>query len=223
MLQTIKMCIRDSLRAYDIIQSDNGISFSCVINGKRERFEFVLMGAHNVLNCLMAIAVGLRYNLSAEEIRIGLKLCRFSANRMETVRLKGITLINDTYNANPDAVKAAINALCAAGEGKRKIAVFGDMLELGEYSALMHEECGEYAAGQKVDLLLTFGEFGNNYLRGYEKVNPKGKCIVFDDAKAVCEYLKQIVNSGDVVLFKASRSVKLEEVFLSLKGSIADE
>lgn len=203
--------------AKEIIQTAQGVCFKTNVYGKEESFVFSVPGAHNVINCLMAIAVAVKYGMTAEEIRQGLKLFRPSDNRMEIVRTKGIMLINDTYNANPEAVKAALGTLCALAQA-RKIAVLGDMYELGNHSETLHEACGKYAGEQNIDLLLTFGVFGNNYRKGFMQSACRGRCLVFENKKDICEYLKKNLIIGDAVLFKASHSVKLEEAFLSVKG-----
>ncbi len=203
--------------AKDVVQTAEGVRFKTAVHGRQEAFSFAIPGEHNVINCLMAIAVGVRYGMTADEIRRGLKLFSLSANRMEIMNVRGITLINDTYNANPEAVRAAIGTLCAMAQ-TRKIAVLGDMYELGGYAGVLHEACGRYAAERNVDLLLTFGQYGKHYYDGYMQGARRGRCLVFKDKADLCEYLKKNLIIGDSVLFKASHSVKLEEAFLSVKG-----
>jgi UDP-N-acetylmuramoyl-tripeptide--D-alanyl-D-alanine ligase len=203
--------------ASDIVQSAQGVRFKTTVRGRQEDFSFAIPGEHNVTNCLMAIAVGVKYGMTPDEIRRGLTFFSLSGNRMEIVSVKGITLINDTYNANPEAVKAAIGTLCAMAQA-RKIAVLGDMYELGAYSEDLHEACGRYAAEQNIDLLLTFGKYGENYYNGFVEGCGRGRCLIFKDQADICGYLKKNLIIGDTVLFKASHSVKLEEAFLSVKG-----
>jgi UDP-N-acetylmuramoyl-tripeptide--D-alanyl-D-alanine ligase len=202
--------------AGDIVQSAR--AFALRLPWRQKRGFFVrYTGEHNVVNCLMAIAVGVKYGMSPDEIRRGLTFYSLSANRMEIINIKGITLINDTYNANPEAVKAAVGTLCAMAQS-RKIAVLGDMYELGACSEALHEACGRYAAERNVDLLLTFGQYGKNYCNGFMQGAGRGRCLVFRNQADICDYLKKNLIIGDTVLFKASHSVKLEEAFLSVKG-----
>ena len=209
------------LRAKDIVYETDRMFFTVNIGGKDERFEFLYPGRHNVLNCLSAIAVAVKYGLSADEIRKGLLSFVPSKNRMDIAKDDFALLINDTYNANPDSMKAALDVLCHMAEG-RKIAVMGDMFELGDISEEVHYDCGKYAAERNIDLVYTVGGFKNCYKDGFDSMKSAGECISFEDKPALCRYLKETTKKGDTILFKASRGMELDEVYNFLKEAIKD-
>lgn len=210
------------LVAKDIVYEADKMTFTVNIYGKDETFEFSYPGRHNVLNCLSAIAVAVKYGLTADEIRSGLKTFVPSKNRMDIDKGEFALLINDTYNANPDSMKAALDVLCHMAKG-RKIAVMGDMFELGDISEAVHKECGMYAAQKEIDLVYTVGGFKDDYKSGFDSVLSKGICIAFDDKPSLCKYLKETTKKDDTILFKASRGMELDEVYNFLKEALKNE
>jgi len=208
-------CEGGDLSAYDILQKRDRLSFTCDINGVPHRFSFGYVGHHNVINCLSAIAVGIRYGLTAEQIQKGFDRFSPSSNRMQVEEAGGMVLINDSYNANEEAFEAAMDYLVNRADG-RKVVVAGDMYELGEFSGELHEKTGRKAAALGVDLFVTFGEFSGNYAEGYREGGGR-ECVIYSGKEELTEGLKNLLKTGDTVLFKASRGVKLEEVFLRLK------
>ena len=209
------------LIAKDIRHTNDGVKFTVNIKGKEESISFPIPGEHNVINALLAIAVGLQFELTIEQIQTGLNTYQASKHRMEIVKDKEITLINDTYNANPDAMKAAIDVLVylSSNNGKR-IAVLGDMYELGEASRDVHEICGRYAAEKGVDTLMVTGQYATDYQCGFNKYSLGGKCLIFDDKETLTASCQEIIQENDTVLFKASRGMQLEKVFISLKENM---
>ena len=201
-------------RAYNIIQNENGSCFSVDIGGEKTDFAFKYTGLHNIRNCLSAICIGLKYGLDTEQIKKGLLAFSPSQNRMESININGIRLINDTYNANPDSVKAALDSLQAEAKG-RKIAVLGDMYELGDFAEEKHYECGQAAKESGVDILFTVGDYGKDYVEGYESLGGTDYICCKDKSEAA-ENIVKCIKQGDTVLLKASRGVKLEEVFNNL-------
>ncbi len=189
--------------AGNICAGNNGISFTAL--GKE--FFINLSGMHNVLNALCAIAVGRTYGLSDESIKKGLASYKSTGIRQSITEKDGIKVITDCYNAAPTSVKAAIDVLTSVAEG-RKIAVLGDMLELGEKSPDYHKEIGEYAARNKVDVLVLTGK--------YAHFTAEGGCdcevSIHTGNESIEKYLRENLREGDTVLFKASRVMKLEEV-----------
>lgn len=206
------------LRAYDIFQGHDSVSFSCRYAGCDERFTFGYVGTHNIINCLNAIAVAEIYGLSPEQVQAGFNCFEPSSNRMQIVQAGGMTLINDAYNANYEAFSAAMDFLCRRAEG-RKVVVASDMYELGEFSPQLHRKTGERAAELGVDLLIACGEYIDSYRDGYLS-SGGAECVVFPDRDSMAAELKKLLKAGDTVLFKASRGVKLEEVFNSLKENL---
>ena len=172
-------------------------------------------GLHNVYNALSAIAVGQTLGLTTEQIKEGLLNFKNAPLRQNIYDLNGMTVIEDCYNASPDSVAAAINVLRA--KNGRKIAVLGDMLELGERSEELHEMTGSKLLG--ADILIAYGSFAENYKKGAEKAGLSSEkiftCKTTDEAAQI---VKSISQKGDVLLFKASRGMHAEEIIAQLKN-----
>ena len=137
--------------------------------------------------------------------------------RQNIYRFGGYTIIDDCYNASPDSMKAAVCVLRRSGKGK-KIAVLGDMLELGSVSEEMHKQVGKTIAENKIDILFTFGEAAVNIANGALESGFTGEIYKFNEINELSEAVKQALNKGDTILFKASRGMKLERVIKYLKG-----
>ncbi|MGX0848856.1 UDP-N-acetylmuramoyl-tripeptide--D-alanyl-D-alanine ligase [Staphylococcus auricularis] len=185
--------------------TSEGISFT--LNAE-EQYHLPILGKHNMKNAAMAITVGKHLGLTYEMIRQNIAQVQLTGMRMEQHPLaQGGLVINDAYNASPTSMRAAIDTL-GAMEG-RKILVLGDVLELGDNSADMHAAVGAYLEGKAIDILYTFGtEAANIHREGQRFVQSAQH---FDDKSALIQQLKQQVQSGDKVLVKGSRGMKLEE------------
>ncbi|OON91492.1 MAG: hypothetical protein ATN34_05510 [Epulopiscium sp. Nele67-Bin002] len=166
-------------------------------------------GEHMVKNALAAIAVGELLGLTTTEIMDGIKSYKTGKMRMEITELPNqITIIDDTYNASVDSMVAALKVLENIETNSRKIAILGDMFELGIYSDKLHEEVGEVANEMNIDCVYTIGNYAQKINQGVttcesEHFNTKELCI---------EQLPRIIRPGDVVLIKASRGMHLEQV-----------
>ncbi|TLY22751.1 MAG: UDP-N-acetylmuramoyl-tripeptide--D-alanyl-D-alanine ligase [Nitrospirae bacterium] len=190
----------------------------------RARPLFVTLGvagAHNLANALAAIATGLALGVGERAIRAGLARFRPSAMRSEVRRWRGVTWLNDCYNANPSSLRAALRWLTELkselkGDG-RAIAVLGDMLELGEGSVRIHRDIGEELARQGTDYLLTVGELAAEIAAGARRAGmPDDRMIVTQEHAALAERLQGILREGDVVLLKGSRGARMERVLEEL-------
>ncbi len=189
-----------------------GVSFE--LNGRAE-FEVPLIGAHNAHNAAVAIAVGRRFGLDDDEIRAGLARVRAVPGRLERVtfgsRGSSVRVLNDAYNANPDSMLAAIGTLCEMkpAKGGRRVAILGDMLELGEDSGPAHAEIARAIAGARgVHAAVLVGDaMGGAVGDAGEKATP-GELASDTDADRIAA----MVEPGDVVLIKASRGVRLQRV-----------
>ena len=132
----------------------------------------------------------------------------------------GITLVEDCYNASPDSVRALSNTLRIKGEGgHRKIAVIADMLELGDYSEKAHRDCGKYLADAGVDMLMTYGQLAR-YTADEAKKEGVLRVLEFDSKEELARHLIPMLRPGDVVAFKGSRGMQLEDVIELVKGEI---
>ena len=163
-------------------------------------------GEHFVLNSLCAIAVGRYFDIPMAKITEGISGFELTKGRMEIEKAKcGASIINDTYNANYDSMKAAIEYLEKI-EGKRKIAVLGDMKELGEYSESLHRKVGEEV--KNIDILITIGELA----KCIEETADVREMLHFDNNESALEYLKKIMKKDDIILLKASNSMKFGDI-----------
>jgi UDP-N-acetylmuramoyl-tripeptide--D-alanyl-D-alanine ligase len=183
-----------------------------------------LVGAHNVVNALAAAALAGELGLSAADAADGLSAATARSKwRMEvTERPDGVTVINDAYNANPEAMAAALETLAAVARGRRAFAVLGPMNELGGESRQRHEEAGGLAARAGVTGLIVVGEEAAPMLSGAQAERSwHGELIGVPDAGGAIAALGNLLGPGDVVLVKASRTVGLERVALALTGEAA--
>ncbi|NTV02284.1 MAG: UDP-N-acetylmuramoyl-tripeptide--D-alanyl-D-alanine ligase [Chlorobiaceae bacterium] len=184
------------------------VSFSICSKECRQQVSMQFIGRHNVINALAAATVGSHLGLGPAAIASGLEglVPAKGWKRMELLEGGGIVVLNDTYNANPDSVRFALDTLAGLGCGGKKIAVIGDMLELGETSAVEHEGIGRYIQQVPVDGVCTYG--GMSRLCGR---NAGERSLGhFDDMDRLNAFLAGLVKTGDAVLFKGSRGMKLE-------------
>lgn len=187
---------------YDVLENGNEVNTPININ---------VPGVHNVLNSLLGIAVCRELGLSYEEITKGLSSLEFTSMRLDTIQCDKFTIINDAYNASPDSMEAALKVLNTY-EGRRKVAVLGTMKELGDESPKAHKSVGEMAAKENVDLLITCGEFNEDFKEGFMQSNNEGKFIACDNIEDALQCIKENLKENDVVLVKASRSMKFENI-----------
>ncbi|MCR4563056.1 MAG: UDP-N-acetylmuramoyl-tripeptide--D-alanyl-D-alanine ligase [Clostridiales bacterium] len=201
--------------ATDIVQNGESTSFTVHFDGKTQKVTIPTVGLHNVYDALAAFTVGVCHGIAPEKIAQGLSKYTPAGMRQRIKNVNGITVVEDCYNASPDSQKAAVDTLLALN-GKRKIAVLGDMLELGERSAELHADVGKYLSEKGIDMLLTYGELSKNTASAV--TNGKTECFSFETKDELTEKLLAVLKEGDVVLFKASRGMKLEEVINNLYG-----
>jgi UDP-N-acetylmuramoyl-tripeptide--D-alanyl-D-alanine ligase len=205
------------------IRSDNkgGTVFSLVLAGKSRQPEVRIrtQGNHNVSNALAAAGVGYVLGLPGLAIAEGLAKFRPAAMRSQVIISHGVKIINDCYNANPASMKAAIQLLAEMSEGKRSIAVLGDMLELGARSKQLHREVGAFLAAREIGHLLACGVLGRELAEGARGAGmPTDKITEFPDTAAAGSALTSMVRQGDVLLVKASRGMRMEQVVEAVTG-----
>jgi UDP-N-acetylmuramoyl-tripeptide--D-alanyl-D-alanine ligase len=207
------------IRAFNITPGDFSASF--VVNCPQGNFfvRIPLPGEYNILNALAAVAVGLETGMNTEEIKEGLTKIKLTAMRLERmVGAAGEVIINDTYNANPDSMIAALQTLSNSA-GTKKIAILGDMFELGEYSELGHRQVGRTIADLAIDLLITVGEQAR-YI-GLEATAAgflDTKVQHFSNKMEAAAFLVKEVSKGDIVLVKGSRGMAMEQIVHVLNG-----
>ncbi|MGE7219448.1 UDP-N-acetylmuramoyl-tripeptide--D-alanyl-D-alanine ligase [Priestia koreensis] len=180
-------------------------------------FTMPVLGKHNVHNALTAIAVGEQFNIPFETIAKGLKNLHLTNMRMEMVKGKdGLSIINDAYNASPTSMKAAIQLVQDLDGFNQKLVVLGDMLELGEDENKFHYEVGASLDPNKIDYVFVYGPLSQYLAQGAKQVFPEDRVLYFDDKELLAEKLASVVHPEDLVLIKASRGMKLEEIISNL-------
>jgi UDP-N-acetylmuramoyl-tripeptide--D-alanyl-D-alanine ligase len=185
-----------------------GTEFDVAMGGAREHATLPLVGEHNVLNALAAVAVGVERGMRPAEAVSALETLAAAEKRGQVLRVGNITVINDCYNSNPKALEAMVNALSSM-PAKRRIVVAGEMLELGPAGEEMHRKAGQHIADKKIDVLL--GVRGRA-LAAVEAAKSVGTAAEFvASAEDAGEWLAREARDGDVILLKASRGVKLEK------------
>ncbi|MFC1541371.1 UDP-N-acetylmuramoyl-tripeptide--D-alanyl-D-alanine ligase [Candidatus Latescibacterota bacterium] len=177
-----------------------------------------IQGFHNVYNALAVYAVGRVLEMDGAVIAEELEQFVPPKMRMERFTKNGIHFINDSYNANPVSMKAAADVLESIKD-KRKIAVLGDMLELGEKSMELHTEVGEYFANIGLEWLLPIGEYSDVYRNSAVKSGMKSEKIkIFSDLDSAMKFINEIKQKGDLVLVKGSRAMRLEKIIDAVSG-----
>lgn len=197
-------------KAENIVETDNSTSFDVAYYGKKQHITIPTIGIHNVYNALAAFVVGYFLNVEPQAAADALGTYVPAGMRQKVVDVDGITSIEDCYNASPDSMRAALKTLSNI-KGNKKIAVLGDMLELGDYAKTAHTEVGKAVAENKIDYLLAYGNDAKFYVDG-AKQDGVENAFLFDDKEKLSEMLLNIATKGDAILFKGSRGMKLEDV-----------
>lgn len=203
-------------RAHDVrTLGADGSEFAVTYRGAQYRFSIRAPGLHQVQNALPAVVIGLELGLSYEDIKRGLAEASLSPMRLEVLKLGSLTVINDAYNASPKSMRAALDLLLQIGRNRR-LAILGDMLEMGEGGPEAHREAGRYAA-TKATHLVAIGPLGREIKTGWDEVscNPSAH---FQDKESAWDYLSRMVSEGDTCLVKASRGMGFETIVERLKS-----
>ncbi len=196
---------------------ERGCSFKVNINNETVQFKIRQPGLHNIYSGLIAIWIGIKHDMAPEEIQRGLNNSEPTEMRLEITRKNNIKIIDDTYNASPDSMKAALDVLERI-RADRKIAVLGNMFEMGDFAEEGHRNVGKHLIGKKIDLLITVGKLAN-WIASEAKekgLNKENIFSVLTNEEAI-DILEQKVRDNDVVLIKGSRGMAMEEIVRSLQ------
>jgi UDP-N-acetylmuramoyl-tripeptide--D-alanyl-D-alanine ligase len=209
---------RSHCRAGQVCMDENGVSFEVVAHRPELSggYRIRLLGRHQVVNALLALAAGGELGLTAEEIRRGLADCVPAKMRLQTSTVCGVRILDDSYNANADSMIAALETLRDLPCAGRRVAVLGDMAELGVHSLRAHAEVGEAAARTGVDWLLSIGRMAGEIASAAERSGLK-RVVRLRGPDLAAEVMAELVQRGDLVLVKASRSSRLERVVEQLR------
>jgi UDP-N-acetylmuramoyl-tripeptide--D-alanyl-D-alanine ligase len=194
------------IRAEHVELTDHGVSFS--VGGLR--FESALVGRHSVFNILAGLTVALLYGIRPAQLVDVVRDLAPPPMRGQRLVHDGVVVLNDCYNSNPEAARAMIEVLRDT-PAKRRIAVLGEMLELGRWSEPLHRDVGRYAAASGIDVLIGIrGEACSLVDAAREAGLAVNAAFFFPDATAAGEHLRRIAQPGDVILFKGSRGSHVE-------------
>ena len=207
-----------NIRASGVMQDEDILRFRVEAGKLSFPVEMALEGEHFVSDAMAAVAVGLKLAVPSEKIVESLAAFRNLSGRQEIFQAKGCTIIKDCYNAGPESMAAALNVL--GNKPGRRIAVLGDMLELGDCTQAEHYRVGRIAA-EKADLVFAYGPNASRVVSGTVTGGmPENKGRAFEDREAIIQALKYAAKPDDVILFKGSRGMHME---LILEGFLAEE
>jgi UDP-N-acetylmuramoyl-tripeptide--D-alanyl-D-alanine ligase len=201
-----------------VTRGQQGSEFDLSIGGLHEHATLPLVGEHNILNALAAVAVAVELGIQPSTAVASLATISPADKRGEVEQFNGATIVNDCYNSNPKALRAMVDALVSL-PAKRRIVVAGEMLELGPSGGALHRECGEYIASRNIDMLLGVRGLASSMVEAARAKGMKASFVTTpEDAGA---WLAGEIREGDAVLFKASRGVRLEKALETLRNRAA--
>ena len=200
-----------AVQAIEIRQSADGSEFTIVEGAHRCRAQLSVAGSHMVQNALLAVAAGRAFGLSIEECAAGLGAAPLTKARLQIREIGGVQFLDDSYNANPDSMKAALRTLVELDADGKRIAVLGEMRELGTQSERGHREVGETAATLGLDQLITIGDTAESIAKGARTAG-LDKVLSAPSTGEAAKLLGEIAEPGDLVLIKGSRAARTEEV-----------
>lgn len=203
-----------TVRATNVTLDEQGQA-QCVVRYRREAvpLRVPVPGLHHLSNALAALTVAVALGVPLEEAVSQLEQVSALERRMAIVHTrKQVTVLDDTYNANPASVRAALHTLQRVANGSRRVVVLGDMLELGDEAPRLHREVGREAAQIGAQVLVAVGEMAEEVLRGAQMERHPPQCLAFRDSRAAAEQVPALLQPGDVVLVKGSRALQMEQV-----------
>lgn len=201
----------------DQIESQGLKGMFCRIHMGPEAFDVLIPvpGRHMIYNALAAAAVGMTYGMTPSQIKAGIESLQPISGRFRMIETEKYLIVDDCYNANPVSVKASLDVLKDALG--RKVAILGDMGELGDNAAALHEEVGAYAGGCSLDLLFCVGELSAHLAKAAKQANPKLRIVTADTVAQALELLPGLLEKGDTLLVKASHFMHFEQIVAALE------
>ena len=208
-----------TIRATAVNEKSSGISFNLNLPRESLTVNLKVAGHFMVVNALAAAAVGQMLGLPAAEIKAGLETFEPAWGRMNILQTaSGIHVIDDTYNANPDSMKAAITTLTSLRANNRSVFVAGDMLELGAQTESLHRQVGVWAATANISKLLVTGEYAEAVAGGAKEAGMQNENIFTGSQENILAALKDTLKPGDWVLVKGSRGAHMDTIVEGLKA-----
>ncbi|NLB55812.1 MAG: UDP-N-acetylmuramoyl-tripeptide--D-alanyl-D-alanine ligase [Lentisphaerae bacterium] len=209
----LTVSLKNKADFYGTEDIDGGYRFYRAATNESISVKLNLYGVHNYLNALFAMAAGCLAGVDLDDIRLRLEGFKSLPMRGEKIELRGVSFINDAYNANPVSMRASVRGFAELERSGEKWLVLSDMLELGDFSESAHKELGRYIAQWDWAGLIVFGSFGGLIGEGaIEKGFSREKVFLFLSSEEIAGFLSIRLSPGDIVLLKASRSMNLESV-----------
>lgn len=202
-------------RAENIRTTATSTQFTLFAAEEIGEVKLPVLGMHNVTNALAALAVAQTLGVPLSKAMAKLSGYQPLAMRQQIHHVNEVTVIDDSYNASPDAIKSSVDVLCSFHTGKR-VAVLADMLELGDFSQRAHFGVGVHAAQAGVDIVVTVGERAVEIAKGAQSVNPNIVCFPCSNNNEAIAKLKSILTGGDAVLIKGSRAMRTDQIVKAL-------
>ncbi|MCA1066334.1 UDP-N-acetylmuramoyl-tripeptide--D-alanyl-D-alanine ligase [Rossellomorea sp. AcN35-11] len=217
-VETFGRSVDNTIYATKVEMNNQGSHFETSL-AEGESFFLPVLGQHNIHNALAGMLIARKFGLSVEEMKEGLRSLKLTQMRMEMLEgKKGESIINDAYNASPTSMKAAIQLVSELEGFQTKILVLGDMLELGDQEEEFHREIGRLIDPGKVQHVFTFGPLAAFIGEGARENFSPDRVHTYTDKESLTNELSQFISGDELILFKASRGMKLEEIIDGLKA-----
>ena len=212
-IKTYGINIKSDLNVRNIKLDKNTSRYTYKVDNQEIQIKIPIAGEHFILNSLSAILIGEELGLNPIQIKRGIETFELTKKRMDVVELKnGVKIINDAYNASFESMQASLRYLSRFAEN-RKIAVLGDMFELGKYSKQLHENVGKEVYKNDIDILICSGDNSRYIVKEALNCGMKKEAVnYFENKEDILKYLKKNIKNGDVILFKASNGMKFFEL-----------
>ena len=207
---------KDGVKISHFTQSLKGSRFRLHYNGHKASVSWKIIGRHQLLSAYAAATIGIICGLTLKQIAKGLSQVKSPIHRLNSIETKHISIIDDTYNASPKAAEESLKTLIDLGRNKQKIAVFGQMKDLGSLSAQAHKSLGEKIAKTKIGYLLTVGKTAATIADSAKKAGFKGKVLNAVNTKEAIKEIKRITGKKSLLLIKGSRHAHLERIVQGL-------
>ncbi len=209
---------KSDIMAKDIELTEDGSIFTCEFNNEKTRVEVPIGGIHFVYNALCAICVGIENKIDIDDILKGIKTVELTKKRMDIIELKnGVKLLNDTYNASFESMQATLKYI-EGYKANRKIAVLGDMFELGDFAKQLHEKVGKAVVDSKIDILICTGDNAKYIVQEAKKQGmSENNIFYFENKEDIPQNITKMWKEGDIILLKASNGMKFFDIVDKLK------